>query len=180
LPTVPESKIKPAIFLDRDGVINRDVGYLHRPEDLNWTPGVFEGLRALMRLDCPLVIVTNQSGIGRGKYTETAFLRFNEFYLRALAEKSIAILDVFYAPDYEEAKLPVYRADLSFRKPAAGMLFASARRHSLDLNRSLLIGDKETDMQAAEAAGVTGVLFEGQNFASFIDQRLETFRKIVG
>jgi len=161
-------------------VINRDIGYLHRPEDLIWIPGVVAGLSALMRLGCPLIIVTNQSGIGRGRYSETAFLQFNEFYLKALAEESISILDVFYAPDYEDAKLSVYRADLSFRKPAAGMLFAAARRHRLDLNRSLLIGDKATDIQAGEVAGVTGVLFEEENFASFIDQRLETFRRIVG
>lgn len=161
-------------------MINCDIGYLHRPEDLIWTPGVFGGLRELMLLGCPLVIVTNQSGIGRGRYSETAFLQFNEFYLQALAKESIVIQDVLYAPDHPEANLPLYRADLSFRKPAAGMVFAAARRHRLDLNRSLLIGDKATDIQAAEAAGVTGVLFDEENFASFIDQRLETFRRTVG
>jgi D-glycero-D-manno-heptose 1,7-bisphosphate phosphatase len=113
-------------------------------------------------------------------YSEVDFLRFNEFYLNALAGEGIGIYDVLYAPDFDEAVLPMYRSDLSFRKPAPGMLYAAARRHNLDLPRSILIGDKESDLEAAEAAGVSGVIYEGENFASFIDQHLETFRRIVG
>jgi len=136
-----------AVFLDRDGVVNADSGYVHRREDFRFVPGIFEALRAIAELGYRLIIVTNQSGIGRGFYSEEEFAALTEWMLAQLAGEGISIDGVFHCPH-----LP--RDRCACRKPAPGMILEAARRLQIELRDSWLIGDRDSDIAAAHAAGI--------------------------
>jgi len=135
------------IFLDRDGVINHEVGYLHKIEDFQFINGVFEACLYFQSLDYHIVIVTNQSGINRGYYTELDFHRVNSWMLDQFQCHGINILDVFFCPHDPDD-------DCDCRKPKPGMLLKAKQKHGIDMNRSWIIGDKEADIKAANAAGI--------------------------
>lgn len=136
-----------ALFLDRDGVLNVDHGYVHAPEDFEPVPGVFEALRDAVAGGWTLVVVTNQSGIGRGYYSEEEYQTL-EAHMRALfAGERIEFLAIYHCPHLPDA-------GCACRKPAPGMILQAAREHDLDLPRSAMIGDKPSDAEAARAAGV--------------------------
>jgi D-glycero-D-manno-heptose 1,7-bisphosphate phosphatase len=141
-----------AAFLDRDGVIIHDSGYVHRVEDLVLIDGVIEGLRLLASLDFLLVIVTNQSGIARGYFAEQQFLDLTRSLLDELAASGIEIAHVAYCPHLpsEQQSKPA----CACRKPKPGMLTDTAALLRIDLTRSIMIGDKRSDMQAGRAAKV--------------------------
>lgn len=160
--------VRRAAFLDRDGVINRDSGYVHRIEDLNPIDGVVEGLRLLASLDYLLVIVTNQSGIARGYFTEQEFLDLTRSQLDRLAASGIEIAHVAYCPHLpaEQQSAP----SCACRKPKPGMLIDAAALLRIDLSRSIMIGDKRSDMQAGRAAGVERCFLIGtENLAAEAD-----------
>ncbi|MRJ01838.1 MAG: D-glycero-beta-D-manno-heptose 1,7-bisphosphate 7-phosphatase [Epsilonproteobacteria bacterium] len=136
-----------AVFLDRDGVINRDLGYVHRIEDFHFIEGIFEALRYLQDLGYTLFIVTNQSGIGRGYYGIEEFEELTEFMLRRLKEEGIEIKKVYFCPHHPDQ-------GCNCRKPEPGMVLKAAEEFGIDLKRSWLIGDKESDIEAAQRAGV--------------------------
>jgi len=146
--------LRPAAFLDRDGVINLDRGYVSRPEDFEFVPGVFEGATALQRLGFALVVITNQSGIGRGLYTESDFLALSHWMNDQFEQHSVHIDGVFYCPHHPTQAFGRYRCECDCRKPAPGMLLRAARELKLDLKRSAMFGDRVSDLQAATAAGV--------------------------
>ena len=135
------------IFLDRDGVINHEVGYLHKIEDFRFINGVFEACLYFQSLGYEIVVVTNQSGINRGYYNESDFQKVNSWMLDQFKHKGINILDVFFCPHS-----PNDCCDC--RKPKPGMLFKAKEKHKIDMNRSWIIGDKEADVKAANAAGI--------------------------
>ncbi len=139
--------IRPAIFLDRDGVINEDIGFVHRAEDVVILPGVISGLWALQELGYALILVTNQSGIGRGYYSEEEFTRLNTWMLSLLEDEGIGIQAVYHCPHAPED-------DCDCRKPKPGMILRAAREHQIDLARSWMIGDKTSDIAAARNAGI--------------------------
>ncbi len=145
---------RPAAFLDRDGVINVDRGYVYRPEDFEFIDGVFEGASTLQRLGFALVVISNQSGIGRGLYSEADLDALNRWMLRQFDKRSICIEGVFHCPHHPTAALGPYKRECECRKPAAGMLFRAARELDLDLEHSALFGDRASDLQAAANAGV--------------------------
>lgn len=143
-----------ALLLDRDGVINVDHGYVHKPESFEFMPGIFEFCRGAQALGYLLVVVTNQAGIGRGYYTEDDFAALTRWMLLRFAEASAPIARVYHCPTHPSAGLGHHRVDSPRRKPAPGMIFDARDDLGLDLARSALIGDKPSDVQAAYAAGV--------------------------
>jgi D-glycero-D-manno-heptose 1,7-bisphosphate phosphatase len=153
-PDGPASPRQKALFLDRDGVINIDRGYVHRPEDFEFREGIFELCRAAQRLDYLLLVVTNQAGIARGYYTEAEFLELTEWMAGKFADEQVHIARVYYCPYHPVDGVGTYKYDSPDRKPKPGMLFRARDDFDLDLASSVLIGDKLTDVNAAHAAGV--------------------------
>ncbi|WP_157267754.1 D-glycero-alpha-D-manno-heptose-1,7-bisphosphate 7-phosphatase [Azohydromonas aeria] len=145
--------LRPAAFLDRDGVINEDRGYVHRAEDFHLLPGVVEALRLLGR-EHALVVVTNQSGIARGYYTEAQHHALGEHLRALLRPHGVQIEAIYHCPHHPEAALAQWRLDCDCRKPAPGMLLRAAAELGLDLRASLLAGDRASDVAAGRAAGV--------------------------
>jgi D-glycero-D-manno-heptose 1,7-bisphosphate phosphatase len=146
--------LRRAAFLDRDGVINIDHGYVFRRDDFEFVPGTLAACAQLHRQGLALVVVTNQSGIGRGLYSEDDYRRLTEWMTTAFAAAGAPLAGVYYCPHHPQALLPEYRRACACRKPAPGLLLAAARELSLDLRRSVLFGDKASDIEAAVAAGV--------------------------
>ena len=144
----------PAAFLDRDGVINVDSGYVGRWEDFEYLPDAVEGLKQLQNAGFKLFVVTNQSGIARGYYTEDDFLALTKAMTADLSAKGVTLAAVYYCPYLEDADLEPYRVASYLRKPEPGMLLKAAQDHDIDLSRSIMVGDKVSDMVAAERAGV--------------------------
>lgn len=145
---------KRALFLDRDGVINHDAGYTSRAENFQFIDGIFDLCRAATRSDYLLVVVTNQAGIGRGYYSVEDFLALTAWMRARFKVEDAPIADVFYCPFHPEHGVGEYKKDSFDRKPNPGMLLHAAEKHSLDMGRSIMIGDKDSDMQAARKAGV--------------------------
>jgi D-glycero-D-manno-heptose 1,7-bisphosphate phosphatase len=153
---------RPAAFFDRDGVFNEDFGYVHRVQDLVWIPGGPEAVRRLNDLGYWVIVVTNQSGIGRGFYDEAAMHAVHDALNAHLAKAGARIDAVYYAPHHEHATIERLRhPDHPDRKPNPGMLLKAMADFDIDRARSFLIGDKDSDLEAARRAGVTGYLFEG-------------------
>ena len=141
------------LFLDRDGVINEDQGYTHKIEDFVFRKGIFDLCRDYLKKDFIIVIVTNQSGIGRGYYTEGDFHKLTDWMKDRFLDEGIKITDVFFCP-YHVDGIGKYKKDSNDRKPNPGMILRATEKHNIDLKNSVLIGDKETDIEAAKRAGV--------------------------
>ena len=146
----------PAAFLDRDGVINVDSGYVGQWEDFEYLPDAVEGLKQLQNAGFKLFVVTNQSGIARGYYTEDDFLALTKAMTADLSAKGVTLAAVYYCPYLEDADLEPYRVASYLRKPEPGMLLKAAQDHDIDVSRSIMVGDKVSDMVAAKRAGVPG------------------------
>lgn len=134
-----------AVFLDRDGTINVEKNYLYKIEDFEFLPGVIEGLKLLQDAGFLLIIITNQSGIARGYYTEENFNRLNNWMLNQLAEYGVNITKVYYCPHLPDATVKEYRIDCECRKPKLGMYYQAIRDYDIDLGQSYAIGDKIRD-----------------------------------
>ncbi|MNS51832.1 D-glycero-alpha-D-manno-heptose-1,7-bisphosphate 7-phosphatase [compost metagenome] len=161
---------RPAAFLDRDGVLIVDCGYPHRPDQLVLIPGAAEAVKRLNDAGYVVVIVTNQSGVARGLFSEETMHGFNALLVERLAEAGARIDAVYAAPHHAEAVDERYRhPDHPDRKPNPGMLLRAIAEHDLDPARSLMIGDQPSDMEAARRAGVAGHRFpEGGDLDHFV------------
>ena len=149
---------RPALFLDRDGIINVDYGYVHRPEEFEFVEGIFELVAAANKAGYLVVVVTNQAGIGRGYYTEAQFHALTD-WMKAKFNGHGAIIDaVYFCPCHPEHGIGAYRRESEFRKPAPGMLLQAQSELDIDMAHSILIGDKPSDMAAGRAAGVGTLL----------------------
>jgi D-glycero-D-manno-heptose 1,7-bisphosphate phosphatase len=142
-----------AVFLDRDGTLNRERGFVHRVADLELLDHVVDGLARIQALGFELVIATNQSGIARGYFTEAEMHAFNRALCQLLAAQGVRIADVYYCPFHPTEGIGPYRRESTLRKPQCGMLLAAAEEHQLDLRGSFVIGDKPSDVMAGQAAG---------------------------
>ena len=160
---MPGTGLRRAAFLDRDGVVNIDHGYVFRRQDFRFVPGTLAACAQLHRLGFMLVVVTNQSGIGRGLYAEDDYRRLTDWMRAEFAAAGAPLASVYHCPHHPLAPLAEYRRACDCRKPAPGMLLAAARELSLDLSRSLLFGDKASDIEAAAAAGVTQRVLLGRD-----------------
>lgn len=153
--------LQPALFLDRDGVINIDHAYVHKRENFEFVDGIFDLVAAAKGLGYLVVVVTNQAGIGRGYYTVADFHVLMDWVGAQFAARGGALDGVYFCPDHPEHGIGAYRRDSSFRKPGPGMLLQAARELGIDLAGSVMIGDKASDAQAGQAAGVGTLLFFG-------------------
>ena len=147
-----------AVFLDRDGTINVDVGYAHKLEELKIISGVIEGLKELQELDYKLIIVTNQAGIGRGYYTKEDYHDFQLKLRQELNKQGIFITEEYFCPHHPEKGIGEYKKNCNCRKPKTGMLEQASNDFNIDLTQSWLIGDKPGDIQAGNSAGCKTIL----------------------
>lgn len=141
-----------ALFLDRDGVVNVEVGYLHRAEEVRFVDGIFSLCRTAMALGYRLIVVTNQAGIARGYYTEDDFHALMEYMRSKLRAEGVELDAVYFCPFHPEHGIGLYRREHEDRKPGTGMLQRGASEFDLDLRQSLLVGDRCSDIAAANAA----------------------------
>ncbi len=145
---------KPAVFIDRDGVINVDHGYVSKVDDFEFIDGVFDATKAIKELGYQLVLVTNQSGIARGYYTEKEFLRLTEWMDWNFVDHGVEFDGLYYCPHHLEGSIEKYTQECDCRKPQPGMFLSAQDELDIDMSNSVMVGDKEADMQAAISAGV--------------------------
>ena len=143
-----------AVFLDRDGVINKDNDYVHTVDEFEYIEGVFEACLALKQMGYLLIVVTNQSGIARGFYSEDDFHHLTEWMDWNFADKGVELDGIYYCPHHPEKGLGEYKQDCDCRKPKPGMLTSAAEFLNIDMAQSIMVGDKADDMRAAIAAGL--------------------------
>ena len=179
---VPSGARRPAAFLDRDGVLNVDHGYVHRPEQLEWVAGAPESVRLLNEAGYYVLVITNQSGVARGFFDEAAVKAFHAHMQNALAEKG-AYIDAYYdCPHHPEVTVKAFAMACTCRKPRTGMLERAAREWPIDINRSFFIGDKDHDMAAAAAFNVRGIKFDSRlhSLPDLVRQEIATSKSLQG
>ena len=143
-----------ALFLDRDGVININHGYVYQTSDFEFIDGIFDLVQRANAQDYKVIVVTNQSGIGRGMYTKDDFELLSSWMVSIFAKNNAVIDDILFCPHHPEAKLLEYRQVCECRKPSPGMLTTAASKYDISLLSSIMVGDKRSDMEAAISAGI--------------------------
>ena len=166
------SKGVPAVFFDRDGTLNIDVHYLHRPEDFIWTPDAPAAIRRLNERGILTIVVTNQSGVARGYYPEEDVCRLHDWMNEELKKEGAHLDALFYCPHHIDGKIPEYTKACSCRKPATGMIDVACTKYNIDRTRAVLIGDSESDMECARRACVRGVRYEGGSLLGVVERVL--------
>ena len=161
---------KPAVFLDRDGVLNVDNGYIVKVDEFIWINGAKEAIYLLNNFGYLVFVVTNQSGIARGYYDEKDVKLLHEYMNKCLDEVDAVINDFFYSPYHPSDKSGKYKHLKHLRKPKVGMLEAACDKWDVDKKNSFMIGDKEKDIKCAKNFGIKGYLFEENNLLKFIEK----------
>lgn len=168
--SVPAHRRRPAIFLDRDGVLNEDTNYAHKPEEIIWKAGAKAAVKRFNDLGCYVFVVTNQAGVAHGLYEEQAIHHLHDWMAQELRAAGACVDDWRYCPYHPRGKVEAYTAAHPWRKPEPGMLLDLLAHWPVDKERSLLIGDRDTDIAAAQAAGLPAAhLFTGDNLLDFIN-----------
>ena len=155
--------MKKAVFLDRDGTLNIDHGYVHKIDDFQFIEGSIDALKALKEMGYLLVLVTNQSGIARGYFSEDQFLQLTEWMDWSLADRGVDLDGIYYCPHHPEGK-GEYKEECECRKPKPGMLMKAAKDFNVDLEKSWMIGDGENDVLAGKNAGCKTVLIGNRDY----------------
>ncbi len=163
---------RPAAFFDRDGVLNVDHGYVHDPRQLDLIDGAVEAVRLCNAAGYLVLVVTNQSGVARGLFDEASVRRFHRALQERFARAGATIDDIRYCPHHPDAGSSAHTGDCDCRKPRPGMLLDLARAWSIDMTRSFLIGDKPSDIAAAAAADIPGLLYEGNDLPGLVQTGL--------
>lgn len=151
--------MKKALFLDRDGVINIDKHYVYKKEDFHFIEGIMETLHYFQDKGYLLIIITNQSGIGRGYYTEDEFHTLTEWMIEQCISYDVYITKVYFSPYHPEHGIGKYKKDSFCRKPSPGMILAAQEEFEIDLSQSILVGDSESDIEAGMNAGIKTTIF---------------------
>lgn len=167
-----EGRARPAVFFDRDGVLNVDHGYIGSIDRFEWTPGAREAVKLANARGFLVFVVTNQSGIARGYYSEADHAALSAHVDRDLAAIGAHIDDQRYCPYLPDATVEAYRRDSDWRKPGPGMLLDLMAYWPVDRAASLMIGDKPSDLEAARAAGIPGHFFTGGDLLAFAEPLL--------
>jgi D-glycero-D-manno-heptose 1,7-bisphosphate phosphatase len=155
--------MRKALFLDRDGVVNVEKNYVCRIEDFEFMDGIFELAGTAQDAGYLLIVITNQAGIARGYYTEEDYHKLTRWMIDEFARRRIRIAQVYYCPFHPEAGLGRYKADSWDRKPNPGMLLRAKKEFDLDLKKSILVGDKMSDIEAGRRAGVGRLILLSEN-----------------
>ena len=163
-------KSYPAVFLDRDGVLNVDKGYVHKTADFVWISGAREAIKYANDNGFLVIVVTNQSGVARGYYTEQDVVALHGWMNERLAEIEGKIDAFYYCPYHPEGTVPDYARFSDFRKPGPGMILQAVLDWEIDKTRSFLIGDHEKDMVAADRAGIRGHFFKTGNLLDLMEE----------
>ena len=165
---------RPAAFLDRDGVLNVDHGYVHSADRLDWIEGAKAAVRLLNDAGYYVIVVTNQSGVARGFYDEAAVRQFHAQMQAELTAQGAHIDAFYYCPHHPEGKVKALAVSCLCRKPGTGLLEQAAREWPIDLGGSFLIGDKDSDMAAAAAFNIPGIRFDAIN-----DRLIDVVRRLI-
>ena len=159
---------KPAAFLDRDGVVNWDDGYIGTPERIRWMPNAAKAIRRLNEAGYFVFFFTNQSGVARGYFTENQVNALHDWMFAELATQGAVVDDVRYCPHHPAGSVAGYLEDHHWRKPSPGMINDLIQHWPVQRTGSFVVGDRPTDIEAAEAAGLPGFLFTGGDLDAFI------------
>lgn len=147
-----------AVFVDRDGVISEEVGYLSTIDHLRLVPRSAEAVKLVNQSGLKIIAITNQSGIARGYFSEEMLGHINRKMAQLLKDQGAFLDGIYYCPHHPEGTIEAYRMVCDCRKPAAGLLIQAAQEHSIDVSSSYLVGDKGTDIECAHRAGAQGIL----------------------
>jgi D-glycero-D-manno-heptose 1,7-bisphosphate phosphatase len=165
--------LRPAVFLDRDGTLNEDFGYVHRFEDFRWLPGAKDAIRRLNAAGVYVFVVTNQSGVARGMFGEDAVNALHACMREELRTLGAAIDDFRYCPHHPDMGIGPYRRVCTCRKPAPGMILDLIAHWPVDKAASVMAGDKAIDVEAGHAAGIAAELVRSGELESFVDRFLQ-------
>jgi D-glycero-D-manno-heptose 1,7-bisphosphate phosphatase len=163
---------RPAVFLDRDGTLNDDLGFVHRAADFRWLPGAVGAVRRLNEAGYYVFLVTNQSGIARGLFDEAAVGDLHAWMNAELRAAGAHIDDTRYCPHHPQASVAAYRLECSCRKPAPGMILDLMQHWPVIAERSVMVGDKEIDLAAGHAAGIAAEIIVPGALGDFVDRLL--------
>lgn len=168
-------ELRPALFLDRDGVLNVDRTFVARVKDVEWIAGAADCIRNFRARGWYIIGVTNQTGIAMGHYTEADMQAVHDHMQAELGRQAAALDAIYHCPYHPDAAIARYRKDSIDRKPKPGMILSAMADFPIKRESSFLIGDKQTDIDAAHAAGLGGFLFRGGNLATFAEWALAAF-----
>ena len=169
---------RPALFLDRDGVINLDHGYVHKKENFDFIDGIFDLVRTANRLGYLVIVVTNQAGIARGYYSEQDFLNLTDWMEKVFESNQTHIDATFYCPHHPVDGIGDYLAECECRKPKPGMFLKAKKKFDLDMAMSIMLGDSETDIASANLAGVGNILYIGSKNQVKSSKKMLNLRKV--
>jgi D-glycero-D-manno-heptose 1,7-bisphosphate phosphatase len=170
------STTRPAAFLDRDGVINHDDGFVGTRERIRWMPNAAKAIRRLNEAGYFVFLFTNQSGVARGHFTEGELRTLHDWICSELAAQGARIDDIRYCPHHPDGSVEGYLGDHHWRKPSPGMIHDLMQHWPVRREGSFIIGDRPTDIEAAEAAGLPGFLFAGGDLDAFVARAIAQSR----
>tara|TARA_B110000008_G_scaffold279475_1_gene326681 strand:+ start:1365 stop:1949 length:585 start_codon:yes stop_codon:yes gene_type:complete len=170
---------KPALFLDRDGVINKDYGYVHKIENFHFMEHIVDLIKAANKAEYLVVVVTNQAGIGRGFYSLEEFRKLTEWMLTVFKENGALIDGVYFSPFHPTEGLGMFLLEENSRKPNPGMFFEAKKHLHIDLENSLMVGDKASDMCAGLSASISNNFLLSENNQSELSVKLKGKIRLV-